>query len=106
ADAVQAAGKIPLSFRDLGVDLMSISSHKIYGPKGAGALIVDASVELVPLLHGGGQEKNLRGGTENPAAIAGFGAAAELARAELEVRRAHAQRLRDRLQSRLAGIPG
>jgi cysteine desulfurase len=106
ADAVQAAGKIPLSFPDSGAQLMSLSSHKIYGPKGAGALIADRAVELAPLLHGGGQEKNLRGGTENLAAIAGFGAAAELARSELGARAAHAQRLRDRLQSRLTAIPG
>jgi cysteine desulfurase len=106
ADAVQAVGKIPVSFRDCGVDLMSLSSHKLYGPKGAGALIVDAGVELEPLLHGGGQEQGRRGGTENVAALAGFGAAAALALAELETRRAQAQRLRDRLESCLAGIPG
>jgi cysteine desulfurase len=106
ADAVQAAGKILVSFRDCGVDLMSLSSHKLYGPKGAGALIVDAGVELEPLLHGGGQEQGRRGGTENVAALAGFGAAAALALAELETRRAQAQRLRDRLESCLAGIPG
>ena len=105
ADAVQAAGKIPVSFRDMGVDLMSVSSHKIYGTKGAGALVVGASVDLVPLLHGGGQERNLRGGTENVAAIVGFGAAAELAAAELDARRVHTQRLRDRLQARLAALP-
>ena len=106
ADAVQAAGKIPVSFPASGAQLMSLSSHKIYGPKGAGALIADRSVPLEPLLHGGGQEKNLRGGTENLAAIAGFGVAAELARAELETRHAHLQRLRDRLQARLADLPG
>ena len=106
ADAVQAAGKIPVSFPASGAQLMSLSSHKIYGPKGAGALVAGRSVPLEPLLHGGGQEKNLRGGTENLAAIAGFGVAAELARAELDARRVHTQRLRDRLQSRLAGLPG
>ena len=106
ADAVQAAGKIPVSFPASGAQLMSLSSHKIYGPKGAGALIADRSVPLEPLLHGGGQEKNLRGGTENLAAIAGFGVAAELARAELETRHTHLQRLRDRLQARLADLPG
>lgn len=106
ADAVQAAGKIAVSFPASGAQLMSLSSHKIYGPKGAGALIADRSVALEPLLHGGGQEKNLRGGTENLAAIAGFGAAAELARAEIDSRRAHVQRLRDRLQARLADLPG
>jgi cysteine desulfurase len=106
ADAVQAAGKIPLGFRALGVDLMSLSSHKIYGPKGAGALVAGAGIELEPLLHGGGQEKNLRGGTENVAAIVGFGVAAELAHAELESRRRHVQPLRDRLQARVAALPG
>jgi len=106
ADAVQAAGKIPVSFPASGAQLMSLSSHKIYGPKGAGALIADRAVPLEPLLHGGGQEKNLRGGTENLASIAGFGAAAELARAELDARRSHAQRLRDRLQAQLAVLPG
>ena len=106
ADAVQAAGKIPLSFPGSGARLMSLSSHKIYGPKGAGALIADGALELEPLLHGGGQERGRRGGTENVAAIAGFGAAAELALAEMEARRRHAQRLRDRLETQLAGIAG
>jgi len=106
ADAVQAAGKIPLSFPASGAQLMSLSSHKLYGPKGAGALVADRAVALEPLLHGGGQERNLRGGTENVAALAGFGAAAELASAELEARRGHVQRLRDRLQARLAALPG
>lgn len=105
-DAVQAAGKIPLSFPASGAQLMSLSSHKLYGPKGAGALIADRGLELEPLLHGGGQEKNLRGGTENVAAIVGFGAAAELARSELDARHAHAQRLRDRLEKRLARLGG
>ncbi|MGQ0586789.1 MAG: cysteine desulfurase family protein [Gammaproteobacteria bacterium] len=106
ADAVQAAGKVPLDFRATGAHLLSLSSHKIYGPKGAGALVADAAIALEPLLHGGGQERNRRGGTENVAALAGFGAAAELARAGLETRRAHAQKLRDRLQARVAGLPG
>ncbi|MGH8442804.1 MAG: cysteine desulfurase family protein, partial [Nevskiaceae bacterium] len=106
ADAVQAAGKIPLSFPQSGAQLMSLSSHKIGGPKGAGALLADGAVALEPLLHGGGQEKGRRGGTENVAAIVGFGTAAGLARVELAARSAHAQKLRDRLQSRLAGVPG
>ena len=105
-DAVQAAGKMPLSFPDCGAQLMTLSSHKIYGPKGAGALIADRGVELAPLLHGGGQEKNLRGGTENVAAIVGFGTAAELAATEWQARAAHTARLRDRLQAQLAAIPG
>ena len=78
-DAVQAFGKIPVRFADLGVDAMSISSHKIYGPKGAGALVVDKRLDLQPLLAGGGHERGMRSGTENVAAIVGFGAAAELA---------------------------
>ena len=106
ADAVQAAGKIPMDFRQLGADLMSVSSHKIYGPKGAGALVVAAGIALEPLLHGGGQERGLRGGTENVAAIVGFGVAAELARAELESRHAHLLRLRERLEQQLAALPG
>jgi cysteine desulfurase len=106
ADAVQAAGKVPVSFPGSRAHLMSLSSHKIYGPKGAGALLADPAVPLEPLLHGGGQERHLRGGTENVAAIVGFGAAAELARAELPARAAHARRLRDRLQGWLAALPG
>jgi cysteine desulfurase len=105
-DAVQAAGKIPLDFRGLGVHLMSLSAHKLYGPKGAGALIADASVPLEPLLHGGGQERELRGGTENVAALVGFGKAAELARLELESRRTHLRKLRDRLEAGLAQLGG
>ena len=106
ADAVQAAGKIPVSFRALRAHLMSLSSHKIYGPKGAGALVADAGVPLEPLLHGGGQERHRRGGTENVAAIVGFGAAAELARREMAMRAAQVRRLRDRLQGGLAALPG
>lgn len=82
-DAVQAFGKIPLDFASLGVHAMTISSHKIYGPKGAGALIVDKRLALFPLIEGGGQESGLRSGTENVAAIVGFGAAAVLAKSRL-----------------------
>jgi cysteine desulfurase len=78
-DAVQALGRIPMNFADLGVHAMTISSHKIGGPLGAGALVLDKRVDIFPLLHGGGQEKGLRSGTENVAAIVGFGAACELA---------------------------
>jgi len=105
-DAVQAAGKIPLNFRACGVHLMSLSAHKLYGPKGAGALIADASIPLEPLLHGGGQERELRGGTENVAALVGFGKAAELARAELESRRVHLLWLRGMLEAGLAELGG
>ncbi|MFT7126370.1 MAG: cysteine desulfurase [Pseudoalteromonas tetraodonis] len=90
-DAVQAAGKLAVDFTD--VDLMSLSAHKIYGPKGAGALLLRKTVYLEPLLHGGGQEGGLRSGTENLAAIVGFGAAASLALAEREERSSHCLQL-------------
>jgi cysteine desulfurase len=82
-DAVQAAGKLPLDFAALSVDLMSLSAHKFGGPKGAGALIVADAVPFTAQLRGGGQERGRRAGTENVAAIAGFGAAAEEARRDL-----------------------
>lgn len=79
SDAVQALGKMPLNFRALGLDAMTLSAHKIGGPIGAGALVVDKRVELWPLMAGGGQEKGLRSGTENIAALVGFGVAAQKA---------------------------
>ena len=82
-DAVQAAGKLALDFTTLGVDLMSLSAHKFGGPKGAGALFVADAVPFTAQLRGGGQERGRRAGTENVAAIAGFGAAAEAARRDL-----------------------
>ena len=105
-DAVQALGKMPLSFRRLGVQLMSLSSHKIYGPKGCGALIYQEGFALQSLQYGGDQEQGLRGGTENVAAIVGFGKAAELARVEFEERVAHMLSLRNRLEQQLRTIPG
>ncbi len=105
-DAVQAAGKIPVDFDALGADLMSLSAHKLYGPKGVGALVRRADVELRPQLHGGGQEKGLRGGTENLAGIVGFGMAAELAREALQARRQHVLSLRDELIAGLHRVPG
>ena len=106
ADAVQGAGKVPLDFAASGADLMSLSSHKLYGPKGVGALVIRSGVELAPLMHGGGQERGLRGGTENVAAIVGFGAAAELAQQELEARNTHLLALRERLATGLHAVPG
>lgn len=106
ADAVQGAGKLPLDFAASGADLMSLSSHKLYGPKGVGALVIRSGVELEPLMHGGGQERGLRGGTENVASIVGFGAAAELAQQELEARNAHLLGLRERLVAGLHALPG
>src|SRR6185295_2773849 len=82
-DAVQAAGKLPIDVAALGVDLLTLSAHKLYGPQGAGALYVKRGTRLRALLRGGAQEKNRRAGTENVAGIVGFGRAAELAAAEL-----------------------
>jgi cysteine desulfurase len=78
-DAVQALGKMPVDFQELGVHAMTISAHKIYGPKGAAALVVDKRLQLRPVIHGGGHEQGFRSGTENVPAIVGFGAACELA---------------------------
>lgn len=105
-DAVQAAGRLPLAFTDSGAQLMSLSAHKLYGPKGIGALVVDKTLELKPQILGGGQEKGLRGGTENVGAIVGFGAAAALAHSELEARNRHTRGLRDRLEAGLRTMPG
>ncbi len=83
-DGVQAVGHIPVDVKDLDADLLTLSAHKMYGPKGVGALYVKRGVKLDPLVHGGGQEFGLRSGTENTAGIVGFGAAAELANRRLE----------------------
>jgi cysteine desulfurase len=92
-DAVQAAGKLPLEVNRLGVDLLSLSAHKIYGPKGIGALYVRKGTALAPVFGGGPQEREKRPGTENVAAAVGFGAAATLAARGLESNTAHAWRL-------------
>ena len=105
-DAVQAAGKLPLSFADSGAGLMSLSSHKLYGPKGVGALLVRRGVPLTAQMHGGGHEDGLRSGTENVAAIVGFGEAARLAAEELAERQSRLGALRARLEQGLAEIPG
>lgn len=105
-DAVQAAGRLPIDLSKLPVDLLSISSHKIYGPQGVGALYIRPGVELVPLLHGGGQEMRKRSGTQAVPIIAGFGIAAELAAQELPVETPRLIELRDRLFSQLADVKG
>jgi len=106
-DAVQAAGKIPVDARRLGADLLSISAHKIYGPKGVGALYVRSSTPLVPLFRGGHAERDRRPGTENVPGIVGLGKAAELARLRLAEDAARIAPLRDRLESALLErIPG
>jgi cysteine desulfurase NifS len=102
-DAVQAAGKIPLDLVELGVDMASVSAHKIHGPKGVGALYVRKGVEFEPLLHGGHQEHHVRAGTENVPGLAGFGAACDLAGRRLpEMDRVRG--LRDALAEGLSGI--
>lgn len=83
-DGVQAVGHIPVDVKELDVDLLTLSAHKMYGPKGVGALYVKKGTKLVPIIHGGGQEFGLRSGTENTAGIIGFGAAAKLAKRRLE----------------------
>jgi cysteine desulfurase len=96
-DAVQAAGRLPLDIATLGVDMMSLSAHKLGGPTGVGALIIRDGTKLTNLISGGGQERRRRGGTENVVGIAGFGAAAEAAGAEL-AQVARVRGLRDRLE--------
>lgn len=101
-DAVQALGKIGVDFRALGVNAMTLSAHKVGGPLGAGALVVDKRLELAPLLAGGGQERGLRSGTENVAAIVGFGVACELAAARVSGENGRLCGLRDALEAGLA----
>ncbi|MDP2153417.1 MAG: cysteine desulfurase family protein [Methylotenera sp.] len=103
-DAVQGLGKIPVNFTDLDVHAMTISSHKIHGPQGAAALILDKRVDIQPLLHGGGQERGLRSGTENVAAIVGFGMACELAIANLAHFNSHTQILRNAFEHGLKSL--
>lgn len=103
-DAVQGLGKIDVNFADLNVHAMTVSSHKIHGPQGAAALILDKRVDIQPLLHGGGQERGLRSGTENVAAIVGFGLACELAANNLATYQVHTQALRDQFEQGLASL--
>jgi cysteine desulfurase len=104
-DAVQVAGRLPIDVQQLPVDLLSLSSHKIYGPQGAGALYVRPGIALEPLLRGGGQESNRRSGTQAVAALAGFGVAAELAAQEMATETPRLIQLRDRLFEALADVP-
>lgn len=98
-DAVQALGKVPVDFARLGVDAMTLSAHKIHGPKGAGALVVDKRLQLEPIMLGGGHERGLRSGTVNVPAIVGFGAACELAVARLQELPQRLRALRDHLDA-------
>ena len=101
SDGVQAMGKLPVNVGELGVDLYSISAHKIYGPKGMGALYIRKGTELRPLLYGGPHERKMRAGTENVPGAAGFGRAAEWVIAESRAEAARLSVLRDRLEQRI-----
>ena len=103
-DAVQALGKIPVDFAALNVHAMTLSAHKIYGPKGAGALVMDKRLQVRPIIHGGGHEQGLRSGTENVPAIVGFGAACELAASRLAELGPRLEKLRERLERGLHGL--
>jgi cysteine desulfurase len=105
-DAVQGAGKLPLDVQAMDVDTLALSAHKLYGPKGVGALYVKRGTRMKALVRGGAQEKNRRAGTENVAGIVGFARAAALARSELAADAARLGALRDRLERQLLEIPG
>ncbi len=105
-DAVQALGKVSVSVRESGADLVSVSSHKINGPKGAGGLFIRKGVHVKPVTYGGGQEKGLRSGTHNTPAIVGFGLATEMTFASVQAKTAEMHRLRKLLSEGLASIPG
>jgi len=103
-DAVQAIGKINVDFEELEIDAMTISSHKIYGPQGAAALILNKKIDLYPYLMGGGQEKGLRSGTENIAAIVGFGKACERIQKNIVIINDKIKKYRDYLESELKNL--
>ena len=106
-DASQSVGKIPTRVEDLGVDLLTVAGHKLYAPKGIGALYVRRGVQLEPVIYGGGQESGRRAGTENIAHMVALGAACMLAQEQLAESQSRVQRLRDRLEQRLAEfLPG
>ncbi|MGI0061298.1 MAG: cysteine desulfurase family protein [Nitrosotalea sp.] len=100
-DAVQAIGKIPIDVKGLGIDLLSISSHKINGPKGVGALYIKNGVKMSPLILGGGQENGLRSGTENVASIVGFGTACTLSKNSMNENSIHLNKLTAKLTTRI-----
>ena len=97
-DAVQAVGRVDIDFQNSECDLMSMSSHKIYGPKGVGALVVRVGLKIAPLIHGGGQERGKRSGTENVPGVAGFGKSAEILREQWRADKERIEALRDELE--------
>jgi cysteine desulfurase len=104
SDAVQSVGKVPVDVEKLNVDLLSSSSHKLYGPKGVGALYIREGVNIEPLSHGGGHEQGVRSGTENVAGVVGFGEACRIAEVEMPVEAPRLTKLRDKLISRILEI--
>ncbi len=100
-DAIQAVGKIPIDVKELDIDLLSISSHKLYGPKGIGALYIKNGIDIDPVILGGGQEHGLRSGTENVASIVGFGKACEIAKNNLNENISQMKKLRDTLVEKI-----
>jgi len=96
-DAVQAVGKIPVDVGELGIDLITLSAHKMYGPKGVGALCINDGLKIEPILHGGGQESEIRSGTQNVAGIVGMGKAAEIAAQKIDMYSSQVKNLRDSL---------
>ena len=104
SDCAQSIGKIPVKVDDLGVDLLSVAGHKLYAPKGIGALYVRPGVELAKLMHGANHEQNRRAGTENVIEMAGLGKACELIEQNLAEYAGHMRAMRDRLESGAAGI--
>ncbi|CCQ57662.1 Cysteine desulfurase [Crocosphaera watsonii WH 0005] len=109
SDAAQAIGKIPLDVKEMNINLLSLTAHKVYGPKGIGALYIrrrDPRVNIAPQLHGGGQEKEIRSGTLYTPQIVGFGKAIELSLEELETENKRQTELRDRLQKQLLSLEG
>ena len=108
SDATQSVGKIPVDVKDLGVDILTCSSHKLYGPKGAGALYINKEnkPDISPILTGGGQEKGIRPGTLNVPAIVGFGKSCELCAKEMKDDSRRLSQLREQLESELAEMDG
>ncbi len=101
SDAVQALGKVPIDVNDLGIDVMTISAHKLYGPKGIGALYIKRGTDIPPMFHGGGQERGKRPGTENVPLAVGFAKAAEISVGEMDVEMKRLTLLRDLLEARI-----